>query len=95
MVSTSGGYFSQWRHDGKEIFYLGNNWIMAVEAQTEPTFTVGAPKKLFWANAKTTSNTPYVVTADGQRFLVNGQVAETGSQRAASLVLNWRETLEP
>jgi len=39
-----------WRQDGRELFYLAaDRGVMAVEVTTTPTFTVGAPRLLFYA----------------------------------------------
>lgn len=37
-----------WRHDGKELFYIGQTKLMAVEVKTDGTsFQAGIPQPLF------------------------------------------------
>jgi Tol biopolymer transport system component len=92
-VSTDGGNFPRWRGDGRELFYVApDNMLEAVEIATagraEPA--VGPPRDLFTVNVPTGSFSPYVVTKDGQRFLVNTDV---GSAASISIVANWAEAL--
>ena len=41
--STGGGIEPVWSRDGRELFYLNGDAMMAVEIRTSPTLTVGAP----------------------------------------------------
>ena len=75
-VSSSGGRHPVWRHDGRELFYLNpKDELMAVNISSLGTAPViGESRFLF----KLTINditaellSPYDVTPDGQRFLVN------------------------
>jgi Tol biopolymer transport system component/DNA-binding winged helix-turn-helix (wHTH) protein len=98
LISTEGGIFVRWRGDGKELFYLlpDETMIMAVEVKSgtskgRPTFEAGVPKRLF--NVRTYGHSPFTVTADGQRFLVNTQVEEEKSQ-PVTVVLNWTALLK-
>ncbi|PYT19609.1 MAG: hypothetical protein DMG57_44750 [Acidobacteria bacterium] len=96
-ISTGGGVFTRWRGDGKELFYLTDERIMAVEVRSgtsngRPTFDAGIPKPLF--NVKSYGNFPFTVTADGQRFLVNTQVSEEKSP-SITVILNWAAGLKP
>jgi eukaryotic-like serine/threonine-protein kinase len=71
-VSTDGGLEPQWRGDGKELFYLSGSTLMSVEVKDDGReFDAGLPKVLF--DTVLTSNITrnrYVVTRDGQRFLM-------------------------
>jgi Tol biopolymer transport system component len=76
MVSINGGTQPRWRKDGKELFYLGPaNKLMAVQVKSDGTnFEVGTAVPLFEANIAgvgPNSGGGYVVTHDGQRFLLN------------------------
>lgn len=68
------GSHPAWRRDGRELFYLGpNDEIMAVEMTPhgEPS---GPPKQLFRIPLNDITRgftSPYDVTPDGQRFLLN------------------------
>ena len=97
-ISTEGGVFTCWRGDGKELFYLvPDDKIMAVEVKSgtskgRPTFDPGVPKLLF--NVRSYGFSPFTVTADGQRFLVNTQVSEEKSP-SVTVILNWAAGLKP
>jgi len=92
-VSTRGGTEPHWRRDGKEVFYIGaDGHLMVVPVRTDPTFVADTPSPLFMTRMGNSIRygvlgRQYDVTADGQRFLINQERAETGSQ--VSVVLNW------
>jgi eukaryotic-like serine/threonine-protein kinase len=84
QVSTDGGVEPQWRRDGKELFYLqvsgagatqggpGPATLQAVAVSTAgSTLTAGSPRRLFEVRFPERRRNRYVVTGDGQRFLVN------------------------
>jgi Tol biopolymer transport system component len=85
-ISTAGGDNARWRRDGKEIFYLERNTLMAAGvAANGSRFEVGAVQRLF--DVPTVDGYwPYDVSPEGQRFLVN-----TVSEAVAPLtiVVNW------
>ena len=51
LVSTAGGGFPRWRHDGREIFYVTpppDNTLMAAEVNGQgANFEVGTVRPLF------------------------------------------------
>ena len=55
QISTFGGSEPQWRRDGKELFYMDGNKLMAVDVKTDLAgFEGGIPKQLvrsthFWS----------------------------------------------
>jgi dipeptidyl aminopeptidase/acylaminoacyl peptidase len=78
-ISTDGGTQVRWRRDGRELFYIApDHQLMAVTVPPESTgrkFEVGAPRVLFlsriWNSpANISSKQEYVVSPDGQRFLM-------------------------
>jgi Tol biopolymer transport system component len=91
QVSTKGGIGPCWRRDGKELFYYASDGkLMAVEVKNGASFEAGMPSALFefrsGNGAVTTA--PYTVTADGQRFLLNALVDESGAA-PLTVVVNW------
>ena len=99
QISTAGGEQARWRGDGKEIFYLNGNVLMAAEVNgTGAAFRVGAAKRLFDVRRRTESyrgfgiGSVYDVTPDGQRFLVN-VVEQTALPPPITVTTNWRATL--
>jgi Tol biopolymer transport system component len=90
-VSTKGGIGPYWRRDGKELFYYApDGKLMAVEVKSGTSFEVGAPRALFEfrSGSAIPTNGPYTVTADGQRFLLNTLVDESGGT-PLTVVVNW------
>ncbi|MDA2926080.1 hypothetical protein MYX78_02410 [Acidobacteria bacterium AH-259-G07] len=94
QISTGGGSQPRWRRDGKELFYIAGEGLMAVEVKTDSsTFEAGIPKALFEARFPSGGRrNHYLVTADGQRFLINTPVEQTTSP--IHVVLNWFEDLK-
>jgi hypothetical protein len=94
-VSTRGGAQPRWRRDGKELFYLApDGKLMAVDVTASAAvFATGRPRELFTTGITTFNRrNQYVVTRDGQRFLVNVS-AEDRNSAPITVVLNWRPTL--
>ena len=95
-VSTKGGIGPHLRRDGKELFYYTpDGKLMAVEVKSGTSFEVGAPRALFEFRSGSTipTNGPYTVTADGQRFLLNTLVDESGGA-PLTVIINWQEGLK-
>jgi Tol biopolymer transport system component len=95
LISSGGGAQPHWRADGKELFYVApDRTLMSVDVNAASTFETSAPKPLF-ATQVSGYNSPnrYVVTADGQRFLINSPAGEV-SQTPITVVLNWTSRLK-
>jgi hypothetical protein len=95
-ISTGGGTEPLWSHRGTELFYRdasGN--LVAVEVNTDPTFSVGRATVLFPAAGYTSRPfTPqYAVAPDDRRFLMVRPLA-TGSPDNIIVVENWFEELK-
>ncbi len=95
VVSTGGGAWPRWRRDGKELFYLGlDNKIMSAEiAEQGAGLAIGKVQALFQANPATLLGWVYDVSADGKKFVVVSQGAQTASESLA-LVTNWPALLK-
>lgn len=99
-VSVNGGAQIRWRKDGKELFFVAGDTLMAVPISTQPNLSVGRPRALFSADrlrrdlggAGGTSHF-YDVSADGQRFVVveKASPAEGGESVAIQVVQYWYE----
>ena len=46
QISTGGGTQPRWSRDGKEIFYVEGDTLMAVGVTTTPSFSAGSPEVL-------------------------------------------------
>lgn len=93
QVSVAGGEIPRWRRDGKELYYEFNNGYFAVDVKTDgASLEAGIPRLLFETPtifSNTGGGQPFVVTHDGQRFLVLSPVDKTTNQPLEVLV-NWR-----
>ncbi len=94
QVSTNGGYESRWRADGREVYYLSDDWkLMAVSVSGGPSFDV--PKLLFQTRVPegvTSRRTHYVPSRDGRRFLINTQTGNA-LPNPITVVFNWQAEL--
>ncbi len=98
QVSNGGGLQPRWRKDGKELFYFSaDGKLMAVPIKAGIGFDAGAPVVLFQADEKepvaTSEQIMYDVSKDGQKFLINTQVRNGGTQ-PMSVVMNWDAVLK-
>jgi len=99
QVSSSGGTFPRWRGDGKELFYLGpDNRIRATEiAARRNSVRLGSTQTLFTSVGPTNVQTvptpisPFDVTADGNRFLINTMADAGGTAEPVALIVNWSQ----
>lgn len=110
QISTSGGTFPRWRRDGRELLYMSQasgGKMMAVDVKSSgSTFEAGTPKELFdspYINLPHAGNgagaTPYhtyVVSADGQRFLIPHPQSSNASNlpMPIAVVENWAAGLK-
>ena len=95
-ISTGVGAQPRWRRDGRELFYIGaDRKLMVVEVKLGPPFQVGVPKPLFETRVPTITDfrNHYVVTADGQRFLINSMTEARGTT-PIDVVKNWTALLK-
>jgi hypothetical protein len=84
-----------WRGDGKELFYLNGNKLMAVDVNgAGEIFQAGVPKELFEAPfVAGYMRNRYDVTRDGKRFLVIGPASEKQEQKI-TVIVNWPALLK-
>ena len=95
QISRAGGLEAAWRRDGKELYYLEDQNLMAVNVTTDSAiFEVGIPKVLFEAPPLGSQRrNRYVVSADGRRFLFN-VLAEESRDTSLTVVVNWRAQIQ-
>ena len=90
QVSTAGGLQPRWRSDGQELFYVApDGTLMSVPIADGSTFTARLPTALFKMSVPNLApqfGRDFVVSRDGQRFLVNW-ASEQGAH--ATVVVNW------
>src|SRR5205814_7249335 len=89
-ISSGGGFEPLWRADGKELCYVTpDRKLMSVPISAAPRFEPGKPDMLFQSRilAFVEARNHYVVTKDGQRFLVNERL-ESDASRPLVVALN-------
>jgi serine/threonine-protein kinase len=91
QISTNGGTEPVWSHDGRELFYLNGDAMMAVEIQTSPTFAAAAPRMLFEGRYVRSPNSvaSYDVSADDRRFLRVQPMHPDPPTNQIQVTLNW------
>ena len=97
QVSANGGEFPAWRADGRELFFVSPDLrLMAVSFDADgPEMRHATPHPLFNLPQRIRStNPPYAVTADGQRFIVAVH-AQNPRNSASFVVLNWPDLIRP
>ena len=104
QVSTAGGGWPRWGRDGRELFYMAADPDVSSDTPDRyrvltavtvdgngPNFQIFGEERLFVTQLRPVGRLdafPYDVSADGQRFLLNTAVAESGSA-PITLVVNW------
>jgi eukaryotic-like serine/threonine-protein kinase len=96
QVSSNGGAQVRWRNDGKELFYIAlDEELMAVPVRLDSnthTAQFGEPAPLFRTRVggavQDIQKQQYVVSPDGQQFLMNTIIEEATSP--ITVILNWR-----
>jgi hypothetical protein len=96
QISTNGGSQVRWRRDGNELFYIGlDGRLMAVPIRLDSKVMVveaGAPVALFAARVGDPvlggDRQQYIVSTDGQRFLMNTVAEEAAAP--LTIILNWK-----
>lgn len=93
QISTGGGVSPQWRADGRELFYVtADGRLTSVSVTTGPRFNWDAPRPLFETTFRGGTYASYVVSRDGQRFLMNVPLG-MAEESPITVVLNWTTRL--
>lgn len=94
QVSVNGGHWPRWDGRGGRLFFAEGDGLMEVTVSTDPSLTLGTPRKLFtrdrlgvampfgWPPA-------FDVAPDGDRFVVLQRVGEETPNRGITVVQNW------
>jgi eukaryotic-like serine/threonine-protein kinase len=89
QISTNGGREPFWRGDGRELFFLSDDTVMAVDVHTGAAgFEWSVPRSLFKIPNLQRIPRGFTVSADGQRFVA--VVATTPAEpQSFTTLLNW------
>jgi DNA-binding winged helix-turn-helix (wHTH) protein/Tol biopolymer transport system component len=92
-VSTDGGWDPRWRRDGRELFFMDEKKVMAVDVKPNgSSLDIGNARALFDAHSLVWGDPVYDVTPDGKRFLV--VTVSDGTSETINLVVNWTADLK-
>ena len=92
QVSTNGGWQPRWSSDGKELFYVEQDTLIAVAVTMTPSFLPGTTTPLFQDLSLVGLSADalnYDVAADGQRFVVVDDVVSEEAKPSIHVVQNW------
>ena len=92
------GAWPVWARDGRELFSLSEDGLMAVSIETEP-FRRGPSQPVFETTAYVVDNQfyrPYDVSIDAKRFLMMKSTSSDDRSGPTQIhfILNWFEELE-
>jgi hypothetical protein len=93
-VSAGGGQQARWGHDGAELFYVAADHQLTsvpVTFAASGAVALGRPVPLFRTEFDNNfqARQQYVVSADGQRVLVNAPTNAIDPP-SITLILNWK-----
>jgi serine/threonine protein kinase len=96
-VSSGGGNQPHWRPDGKELYYLSHESLMAAEVKgSGESVTFGTPGALFQVcqySSSGSGNPDYDISPDGKRFLFPCRSVDA-SRRSVSVVIGWLDMVK-
>jgi hypothetical protein len=98
QISLARGAQPRWRADGRELFFHGDQKMMAVDVVSGETLQTGRPRELFTTNPAVMSLLVYLyaATPDGQRFVLRepSDSSSNASVEPIYVVSNWRHLVE-
>ncbi len=97
QISSAGGDQSLWNPNGKEIIYTGlDRRLMSVTYTAASSFQPGQPEVLFASRLPNSGITDernnFLISRDGQKFLVNGLV-DSAEYIPVTVFVNWESSL--
>jgi serine/threonine-protein kinase len=97
-VSADGGYEPRWSADGRELFYLQGNAMMAVAVETSAGLSFESPVQLFTGSFFASPDpftSSYDVAGDGRFLLMQtgGSSARGAPSESIVVVENWTQEL--
>ncbi|MBI1357110.1 MAG: protein kinase [Acidobacteria bacterium] len=95
LASAEGGERPRWRADGRELYFVHGEALMAAPVHEGADPPVGAPEKLFEdpALGGGPRSSGYDAAPDGSRFVV-AELPERPTPPTIKVVLNWRSAFE-
>jgi eukaryotic-like serine/threonine-protein kinase len=96
QISVGGGQNPVWRNDGRELYFVSGNKLMAVDVKPGSDLTFGTPHELFGGSNLITSTRRRAVypSADGSQFLALLPVGDAPAAQPITVVTNWQTLLK-
>lgn len=95
QVTNSGGTQPRWRADGRELFFLNNNRLWAVDIRTWPgRVEIGSPRDLFGVVMYLGPPYVYDATRDGRRLLLTQPAKGSVGLEPMNVILDWQARLK-
>jgi hypothetical protein len=87
QVTSAGGAFPQWGPDGRELFYISGDGMLSVVGLKNGAegLEASSPQQLFPLTAINDTASPYEISPDGKKILVNQALPIT----ELDVVVNW------
>ena len=86
-VSSNGGAHARWSRDGKEIYYVEGDTLIAASVSTQEAFSLGQAQRLFQNPGLAAG---YDVSTDGKRFILTEPLeGPEPPPPAIQIVENW------
>ena len=95
QVSPDDGMMPVWGKDGRELFYVQGDRMMAVDVGSGPTFSAGPPRILFSGpyDTRTAPVDNYDVSPDGKTFLMIRPSGSPASTSQIDVLLHFGDAL--
>jgi hypothetical protein len=91
QISKAGGAEPQWRQDGRELYYLAQDDLMAVALVKGPKgLEPQEPRRLLRQRLGPFLRNRYVATPNGERFLLNVPATDRTNE-PITVILNWQQ----
>jgi hypothetical protein len=91
QISSGGGSFPEWSPDGKELFYVARNKLMAVGLKLDAQSVVPSRPRELFAIPRGGAMQPFTTGPDGKRFLMG---VPAGGAQPLEVVINWPALLK-
>ena len=90
-ISTTGGTEPRWAPDGRTIYYVNGDQMMAVPVELGAALSPGRPRMIFSGvvTVSIDSAETYHVAPAGDRFLMMRSVDQRGAPQDLHAILNW------
>ena len=94
-VTTDGGYWPVWSRDGRRLYFGRGTGVMAIDVAAGDSFAVGTPVEILPQGTlayllAARFPTPFDVSSDGTRFVIQRQLPQVaGVEAVAHVLLEW------